>query len=147
MVVSEIYFLDAILYAQLINIMETLLWVGDLWKLKPPFSHVKEDNAFELNDWYHVVLAVLYILPFAPTGIQAPIYALIVWILNDAMFHVYAVDPRYWWDWICYYFNPFDDETTLWHARFGFFKIRVTPKIMFWSVVERFLLLYVLLIL
>ena len=146
MIVSEIYFLDAVLYAQLINVLETLLWVGDLWKLKPPFHHTKEDR-IRLDDWYHLLLAVAYVVPFIPSGISFPVYVLVVWLLNDLMFHVYAVDPRYWWDWICYYFNPFDDETTLWHARFGFFKIRVTPKVMFWSVVERFLLLYLLVIL
>jgi len=131
-------------YAQFINVMEVLLWTKGLWSLRAPF---KFDTRKIPKDMYHVLLALLYIAPFAPLGlVEAFKLAWIVWILNDTTWHFWAVRPSDWLKWIKFYFNPFSNEV-LWYARLGIAQIKVTPKRMFLITLARILILPFLLLL
>ncbi|RLF02929.1 MAG: hypothetical protein DRJ59_02155, partial [Thermoprotei archaeon] len=123
------------LYAQIINVFETLLWVRSFWRLRK-ISQLWGSERVP-RDAYHAFLAVLYILPFIPWGLTVALEcALIVWLLNDLTWHFWSVHPKSWFKWFKSYFNPFGHET-LWYARLGITRIKITPKRMFWATVFR----------
>jgi len=119
-----------LVYAQIINIFETILWIGKLWGIKPPFKTYEGEHIE--NDAYHLFLSLAYVIPypFITRGLEILAAAILTWLLNDIMWHFWSVHVKYWLDWIKFYFNPKDDST-LWHARFGITTIRVTPRRMF----------------
>ena len=130
----------SIVYSQVINIFETLLWVRGLWKIKPPFPTSKGDVK---NEGYHILLAFLYFMPFLFLNfgfIKSIPWAWLVWILNDMTWHFWSVYPYYWKRWIMFYFNPRLNDT-LWFARFLIIKIKVTPRRMFYITLVRILFL------
>ncbi|MCX8181214.1 MAG: hypothetical protein N3E41_07585 [Thermofilaceae archaeon] len=130
-------YLIAFIYAQVINLVETFIWVGHLWGLKPPFPTTQGDVR---NDGYHTVLAIFYVVPYALTYCCEPLViatlSTLTWLLNDIMWHIWSVNPRYHLHWLRFYFNPHSNQV-VWYARFGFFKIAVTPKRMFRVTVLR----------
>jgi hypothetical protein len=127
-------------YAQVINIFETMLWVGKPWKLKPPFPVADGEVG---NDSYHVLLALLYVAPFA-VFLRDLLTILelttLTWLLNDVTWHLWAVNFGYHLDWLRFYFNP-NLRVTVWYARFGLFKVPVTPRRMFLASIARIVLL------
>ena len=129
-----------LIYSQIINIFETLLWVGKLWGIKPPFK-VQEEETVK-NDAYHLFLSIAYIAPFLliARGLEIVGATILTWLLNDVMWHFWSVHIRYWLDWIKFYFNP-KDNSVLWYARLGFTTIRVTPRRMFGITLFRVLFL------
>lgn len=135
----------SILYAQGINLFESLFWTGSLWKLKPPFF--KNPNADE-KSWYHVILTLLYVAPFLVLLLNGIIVkflycSILVWLLNDLCWHFWSVSPKFWITWLKYYFNPFDNSV-LWYVRYGIMNIPVTPKRMFLITVFRVFILCIL---
>ncbi|RLE96585.1 MAG: hypothetical protein DRJ63_10365 [Thermoprotei archaeon] len=139
-----IEFLLAAIYAQVINIMEVFLWTKGLWSIEPPFIF---DVRKPKQDSYHILLAILYFLPFTFLGlIEAFKLAWIVWILNDTTWHFWAVKPSYWTEWVKFYFNPHINQI-VWYARIGVKIIKITPRRMFLITVVRLLLLPLILLL
>lgn len=137
-----IHYVCAVAYAQAINIFETLLWVGKPWRLKPPFPVAEGEVK---NDGYHVLLALLYIAPFAiffRDLLLVSKLATLTWLLNDVTWHLWAVDFKHHLDWLRFYFNP-NSRVTVWYARFGLLKVSVTPRRMFIVTIARVILLVV----
>lgn len=115
-------------YSQVVNLVETVMWVGRPWSLKPPFPLAKGEVR---NEGYHLLLAALYVAPFIVLSpaepLRAAVLALLVWLLNDVTWHLWAVDPRHHLDWLRFYFNP-SDRRVVWYARFLAGKFAVTPR-------------------
>ena len=127
----------AFLYGQVINIFETLVWVKGFWKLED-IDEMWGDERRIPRDAYHAVLALAYIIPFLPLGIyRALLCGLVVSLVNDLLWHFWSVKPRNWIKWLKKYFNPYDNETLLWYARFAVAVVKVTPSRMFKSVIVR----------
>lgn len=130
-------YLIALLYSQAINVMETLIWVGKPWKLKPPFPLTTHEVK---NDGYHLLLSILYIAPYFilyPNRLLVVVeLSLITWLLNDVMWHIWSVNPRHYLEWIRFYFNPRGNQV-VWYARFLAAKVAVTPRRMFIATVIR----------
>lgn len=130
-------YLVALLYSQAINVAETFVWVGRLWKLKPPFPLTAHEVE---NDGYHLLLSVFYVVPYLilyPNQLLLIVeLSLITWLLNDVMWHFWSVNPRYYLEWIRFYFNPRGDQV-VWYARFLVTKVAVTPRRMFTVTVAR----------
>ncbi|RLF05591.1 MAG: hypothetical protein DRK00_04035 [Thermoprotei archaeon] len=118
----------AVAYSQMINLAETLIWVGKPWSLKPPFPLAKGEVR---NEGYHLLLAFLYVAPFVAlypaAPLRAALLATLVWLLNDVTWHLWAVDPRHHVEWLKFYFNP-RDTRVVWYARFLVGKFAVTPR-------------------
>jgi len=136
----------SLLYSQVINIFETIIWIKGFWKIKTPFPICKGDVK---NDGYHLLLALLYFLPFiviTSSFFKALPWAWLVWFLNDTTWHFWSVHPKYWTKWIIFYFDP-HSEVTLWYARFFIVKVKVSPKRMFYITIFRLLLMPFLFIL
>ena len=132
--------LIAIIYSQVINIFESMVWAGGLWRLKAPFGTC---NELPKQDMYHLVLMIAYALPFIPISRLITSWVLpswIVWLLNDLLWHFWSVNPKYWIDWIKFYFNP-KKKYVIWYARMGLFYIGVTPRLMFYITLFRIILL------
>lgn len=127
----------AVCYSQLINVAETLIWVGRPWSLKPPFPTARGDVR---DEGYHLLLASLYVAPFLALRPAEPLevvaLSILVWLLNDVTWHVWAVSPRHHLDWLRFYFNP-RDTRVVWYARFLVGKFAVTPRRMFAVTVAR----------
>jgi len=127
----------AVAYSQIINVAETLIWVGRPWSLKPPFPLARGEVR---NEGYHLVLAVLYVVPFIALHPAAPLkaafLATLVWLLNDVTWHFWAVSPRHHVEWLRFYFNP-RDTRIVWYARFLVGKFAVTPRRMFLVTLAR----------
>ena len=127
----------AFTYAQFINLAETLLWIERPWGLKPPFPTAEEEVE---DEGYHALLAALYVVPFAILYYVHPLKVVVlsvfVWFLNDTTWHFWAVNPRYYLQWLRFYFNP-RDRRVVWYARFGIGKFAVTPRRMFIVTIVR----------
>lgn len=140
-------YLIALLYSQAINIMETLIWVGKPWKLKPPFPFTTHEVK---NDGYHLLLSILYIAPYlilySNRLLLVAELSLITWLLNDVMWHFWSVNPRYYLEWIRFYFNPHGNQI-VWYARFLAAKVAVTPRRMFIVTIIRTGLIVTMLVL
>ncbi len=127
----------AIIYSQVINIFETIYWIGGFWRLKPPFFKDEREN---VEGAYHTWLALMYVVPFLiiynNNAVLVILGTWITWMMNDLTWHLWAVKPKYWLQWIKYYFNPYDN-TTVWHARLWITSIKVSPRKMFYTTMFR----------
>jgi len=134
----------AAVYAQALNVFESLVWTGGLWRLKPPFPRAEEKVR---NEGYHLALALAYVLPFIvltwPNVLKALVPSILVWLLNDVTWHFWSVYPRYWISWIKFYFNP-RDTGVVWYARFLVCMVGVTPRRMLIITLTRIAVLVVL---
>ena len=144
MSIAEV-FIVAVLYAQLINVYESIKWTGGLWRLEPPFPVA--ENKVPL-DFYHIKLAFLYFIPFPAIALDVSLCVLggfMVWLFNDITWHFWSVKPRYWLEWIKFYFNPRGREV-VWYARFGVIATAVTPRRMLMLTLFRMAILTLLII-
>lgn len=135
----------AVIYSQIINVVESLIWTRGIWKLKPPFFTTPPNK---VKGSYHFWLMIFYVLPFlfmTSNIIHIVACAWLVWLLNDITWHIWSVYPKYWIDWILFYFNPKDDRV-VWYARLKFRIVAVTPKRMFRITLIRLILLKIFLI-
>lgn len=136
-----IILLWAIAYSQAINIVEVRLWVGRPWSLKPPFPRA---HGKVRENGYHIVLALAYLAPFVVLCwndfLCVIAMSITVWLLNDVTWHFWSVSPKYWDEWIRYYFNPRSGHV-LWYARFLIANVEVTPRRMFGVTLARVLVL------
>ena len=137
--------LFSIIYAQGINIFESLFWTKGFWRFKPPYFK----NPTKDKSCYHIFLTLAYAAPFISLLFYNMIkYFLlcstIVWLLNDLCWHFWAVSPRYWLDWFKFYFNPFSKQV-LWYVRLKVIFIPVTPRRMFLATIIRIVMIVTLL--
>jgi len=137
-------FIAGIMYAQIINIYESLKWIGRLWSLEPPLPPAPSKPN---NDGYHLVLAIAYILPFLPLAMidfaSAALGVITTWTFNDLTWHFWSVKPKYWAKWMRFYFNP-TDRRVVWYARMKLFSIPVSPSLMFFSTIMRVIIMIIL---
>ncbi len=131
--------LVALAYGNVVAAVEAAIWCGFWRRFSPPAREPEQPR----DDAYHLALTAAYFAPFLPLmllGALSPLDvvrgATMVWLLNDVLWHFYAVHPADWLKWLKFYFNPLDDRA-VWYARFGFATAKVSPRRMLIATVIR----------